>query len=314
MNHSDEATGIAAVRPPEPSGRLLHLGVMRFSGTDAAGFLQGQLSNDTRRLTAGPLLAAYSSPQGRVLAVMHLLAHTDGILAVLPREVIAATLEQMRRYVLRAKVQIEDISHRCVLLGVHGASALSGAALSVPDERSPQGAEIAVYPVGPSSGRSPTGRFWVIDERLAPTSLDGLDGDPLGVENAWRLADIRAGLPQIYTATRDLFVAQMLNLDLVDGISFSKGCFTGQEIIARTQHLGRVKRRLFRLGLPAGDWQIGQMLHLTDGRSGRLVEFARTASGFEALAVLGDASPADAPAAIDARDLPLPYSLPPSRA
>ncbi len=69
------------------------------------------------------------------------------------------------------------------------------------------------------------------------------------IEDAWRLADIRAGLPQVYAATSEAFVAQMLNLDLLDGISFTKGCYTGQEIIARTQHLGRIKRRLFRLQL-----------------------------------------------------------------
>ena len=94
------------------------------------------------------------------------------------------------------------------------------------------------------------------------------------MEHAWRLADIRAGLPQIYAATREMFVAQMLNLDLIDGISFTKGCFTGQEIIARTQHLGRIKRRLHRLRLPAGTWAVGQAVHLTDGRSGRLTELA----------------------------------------
>jgi folate-binding Fe-S cluster repair protein YgfZ len=78
----------------------------------------------------------------------------------------------------------------------------------------------------------------------------------------------------------------MLNLDLLDGISFSKGCYTGQEIIARTQHLGRIKRRLYRLQLPGGDWRVGQHVHLSDGRAGRLVEVAQSSDGFEALAVL----------------------------
>jgi folate-binding Fe-S cluster repair protein YgfZ len=110
----------------------------------------------------------------------------------------------------------------------------------------------------------------------------------------------------------------MLNLDLLDGISFSKGCYTGQEIIARTQHLGRIKRRLYRLQLPLGDWRIGRPLRLSDGRSGRLVEVIESGGGFEALAVLNvDAgateSAADAPitgdAPIKAARLPLPYEL-----
>jgi folate-binding protein YgfZ len=140
------------------------------------------------------------------------------------------------------------------------------------------------------------------------------------VEHAWRLADIRAGLPQIYAATREMFVAQMLNLDLIDGISFTKGCFTGQEIIARTQHLGRIKRRLHRLRLPAGTWVVGQAVHLTDGRSGRLTELAAAGDEFEALAVLTpETSSAAAEGAstaaveggtlVDAAELPLPYSL-----
>ncbi len=106
----------------------------------------------------------------------------------------------------------------------------------------------------------------------------------------------------------------MLNLDLVDGISFTKGCFTGQEIIARTQHLGRIKRRMFRLGLPPGAWRIGQTLRLADGRSGRLTELAESDAGIEALAVLNLAAAEpdgdDAEAAVTtAVELALPYEF-----
>ncbi len=164
-------------------------------------------------------------------------------------------------------------------------------------------------------------RYWVIG-RPADLTQHGIvqnpnaDTDPR-VEHHWRLADIRAGLPQVYGATREMFVAQMLNLDLIDGISFTKGCFTGQEIIARTQHLGRIKRRLFRLRLPAGTWAIGQAVQLADGRSGRLTELAQSGAGFEALAVLNlatteaaaDASDSESAttALVDATELPLPY-------
>jgi folate-binding protein YgfZ len=161
-------------------------------------------------------------------------------------------------------------------------------------------------------------RCWVVGsagEFVSPPATDPQ------AEHDWRLADIRSGIPQVYAATSELFVAQMLNLDLIDGISFSKGCFTGQEIIARTQHLGRVKRRLHRLRLPQGNWTVGRAVQLTDGRSGRLTEVASTAEGHEALAVLhtdsstpGSADTPTAPAGdaatiIDAVELPLPYSL-----
>ena len=285
------------------SGRLPHLGVLRFTGPDSESFLQGQVSNDLRRLAAGQcLLAAYSSPQGRVLALMHLLLDATGIFAVVPRELLAPTADALRKFVLRAKVTIEDIGELAVVAGVHGEQALQAASLAAAQA----GVSVANVP-------GDAGRYWVIGaaERLAEHGLTG-GRDPQGVEHDWRLADVRAGLPQIYLATREVFVAQMLNLDVLDGISFSKGCYTGQEIIARTQHLGRIKRRLYRLRLPLGEWCVGQSLRLTDGRSGRLVEVIGTDGGFEALAVLNMHEPAaDGPegAAVAAAPLPLPYQL-----
>jgi folate-binding protein YgfZ len=305
------------------SGRLRHLGVLRFTGPDSLSFLQGQVSNDTRPLTEGaPVLAAYSSPQGRVLAVMHLLPHSSGVAAILPRELVSPTLERLRKFVLRAKVQIEDAGELLCVSGQHGTRGLESARWAVPqaDKGYVEQDGIGVALVGRDSDR-----YWVIGaaDRLAEHGLAGDIQNADQIEHDWRLADIRAGLPQIYLATGETFVAQMLNLDLLDGISFSKGCYTGQEIIARTQHLGRIKRRLYRLRLPSGEWLTGQPIHLRDGRAGRLVEVVRSGDGFEALAVLnvepaghsGDGSAVDAPgdsavnAPIAAAGLPLPYKV-----
>jgi len=282
---------------PPQSGRLLHLGVLRFTGPDSSSFLQGQVSNDTRRIADGQsLLAAYSSPQGRVLALMHLLPHSGGIVAILPRELALPTLEALRKFVLRAKVKIDDASEDLAVSGYHGS-------------RDAQFAAVGAAAVGGDARRS-----WVIGAPSA--AVDALQAQRAELD--WRLADVRAGLPQIYLATREAFVAQMLNLDLLDGISFTKGCYTGQEIIARTQHLGRIKRRLYRLRLPPGEWRIGQPLRLPDGRAGRLIEAVRCGDGSEALAVLNvqsqpDSDSSDGDAAADARvaatQLPLPYQI-----
>src|ERR1700722_20051898 len=314
---------------PRP-GRLHHLGVLRFTGPDSVSFLQGQVSNDTRRLAEGQcVFAAYSSPQGRVLALLHLLPHSSGNIAILPKELLAPTMAALRKFVLRAKVTIEDTGERLCVAGAHEVRQLTSAGLAAPpsdlgyaeiDETG-----VAGVPRAPS-------RYWVIGaaERLAEHGLAG-DADPGRLEHDWRLADIRAGLPQIYLATRETFVAQMLNLDVLDGISFSKGCYTGQEIIARTQHLGRIKRRLYRLRLPNGEWRIGQSLRLSDGRAGRLVEAIDSGDGVEALAVLnlhataaegteaeslaardsadGGVATGAAGAAVAAGVLPLPYAL-----
>jgi tRNA-modifying protein YgfZ len=313
---------------------LSHLGILRFAGPDALSFLQGQISNDTRGLAEGSaILAAYSNAQGRVVAILRLLPHSSGILAILPRALVVPVLERLRKFVLRAKVKIEDVSNEFEILGAHDAStvdALSGGQSPAPDRSFVEHAGIAVARVA-SSSLSSSGRFWVIrpaGERGADqaqevtASLEGVKH----FANAWRLADIRDGLPQVYAETSEAFVAQMLNLDLLDAISFTKGCYTGQEIIARTQHLGRIKRRMFRLQLPAGSWAIGQALHLADGRTGKLVEVASDGERVEALAVLtlepgtadsasdaGNAAhegnPARSSDLAEATELPLPYSM-----
>jgi tRNA-modifying protein YgfZ len=301
---------------PPQSGRLLQFGVLRFTGPDSLSFLQGQVSNDTRRLTEGQgLWAAYSSPQGRVLALMQLLPHSSGIIAILPRELVLPTLEGLRKFVLRAKVKIEDAGDILGVSGQHGAQCLQRAGIAAPQSST---GYAETQGIGVGAVNRDSGRYWVIGaaERLAE---HGLAGDVLQanqIAHDWRLADIRAGLPQIYLATREAFVAQMLNLDLLDGISFSKGCYTGQEIIARTQHLGRIKRRLHRLQLAPGAWSVGQSLRLTDGRAGRLTDVIRSGDGFEALAVLNvEASDSDAAAlagasaAVVATQLPLPYEI-----
>jgi tRNA-modifying protein YgfZ len=306
--------GVApARREALATGRLAHLGALRVAGPDAIDFLQGQVSNDTRRLSAGePLLAAYSSAQGRVAAVLHLLPHSSGVIALLPRDVLGGAVERLRKFVLRAKVKIEDLTDRLAIIGVLDVAALAAAGLDAPDERGYLERDgVAIARVGPrlaGAGPQPATRFLIVREGLLPPELNGAS-----IEAAWRLADIRAGLPTVYSANMEAFVAQMLNLDLIDGISFSKGCYTGQEIIARTQHLGRIKRRMFRLRLPSGSWAIGQPLRLADGRSGRLAELAPVDGGFEALAVLSLESSADAEGsavdAVSAAELPLPYSI-----
>jgi tRNA-modifying protein YgfZ len=284
------------------SGRLAHLGILRFTGADALGFLQGQLSNDTQRLTENlPVLAAYSSAQGRVLALIYLLPHSSGVVAILPREILVPTLERMRKFILRAKVRIEEPGEALVVAGQFGPNPNSTSHYVERDG-------IGTAPVGHDENRR-----WIIGapEKIAPAA------DPAHAQRTeaqWRLADIRAGLPQVYAATSEVFVAQMLNLDLLDGISFTKGCYTGQEIIARTQHLGRIKRRLFRLQLPPGSWRVGQAVRLADGRQGQLTEVIESQEGIEALAVLRKASDAGGPEApdeilVDAVELPLPYSL-----
>ena len=215
---------------------LPFLGVLRIGGEDAARFLQGQFTNDTRLLADGRTqLTACNTPQGRVVALLRLRQTDDAIYALLPQELAATVGGSLRRFVLRAKVDLQvatDLQVAWVGRTLNPESAAS---------------EIVLFDYAP--GRQ------VI---AAPgTTLHALAGPPHErahpeIENQWRAADIATGLPQVFAATSGSFVPQMLNLDRLDAISFTKGCYTGQEIVARTQHLGRIKRRTLRYRLPPG--------------------------------------------------------------
>jgi tRNA-modifying protein YgfZ len=263
---------------PALVARLTTLGVLRVSGADASRFLQGQLSQDLTRLPAADsLLAGLHSPQGRVIAVLRLGLQGEAILLILPRELAATVSAHLSRYVLRAKVRIEDVSEHATVYGI----------------------------------ATPEGRRLQVVAGDAPPP----PGTPLG-ESQWHLADIAAGLPQVYAATSGHFVAQMLNMDRLDGIAFTKGCYTGQEIIARAHYLGRVKRRMQRYLLTAGPApRPGGTLRLAGGEEVQVVDSAGREDGtVELLAVApcpqGAAPEVAPPGAGDALSaLPLPYAL-----
>jgi hypothetical protein len=276
---------------------------LRFSGADARPFLQGQLSNDMSRLRPGQILrAGFHNPQGRTLALLWLAAAgNDEVLALLPRELVPLVASQLKRYVLRAKVTVSDQSAQSRVVGHYTAG---GATLP------------------PQS--------WMLDSDRAITVLPNDAPMPAGRQLAreqWRALDVARGLPQVHAATSGQFIAQMLNLDCVDAVSFEKGCYTGQEVIARAHFRGRVKRRMQRFlthaatGLAAGDTG-----RLEDGRGFRVIEAVGTSDGgceFLAVAALTAAAQAEgteaetAGSAADARQpalvaqpLPLPYALP----
>ena len=282
------------------------LGTLRFSGAEIEKFLQGQLSSDVSKLTAGTLLrAGVHNPQGRTLALLGLVRADQGdILALLPRELLPAVATHLRRYLLRAKVTISDDSAQYRVLGVASPEA-AGA-----DAAGALGGRRVGY------GLAHESRALLIQNALEPPpSL------PLLSREQWRALDIAAGLAQVYSATSGQFVAQMLNLDCIDAISFTKGCYTGQEVIARAHYRGRIKRRLQRfvnraaLRLAAGDTGV-----LADGRSFRVVDATQRADGvceFLAVAALAgvteeadEAGPSPAGGGVPVSALPLPYALP----
>jgi folate-binding protein YgfZ len=255
---------------------LPDLGVLRIAGPDSRRFLQGQLSNDLEQLDARPgLRAGLHSPQGRVIAILQLFPAGEDVLAVTSRELVVPVVALLRRYLLRAKARVEDASDGHPVIGITDAG----------------GRRVMVLPSG-----SP-----------AP------EGQP-GNSRDWRAADIAEGLPRLTAATSGEFVAQMLNLDHIDGISFTKGCYTGQEIIARAHYRGRVKRRAQRFEIhSAGDLSPGQRIRLADGRDATVVDVLRMDEDRQECLAVAPLAAADATADgeatnVDSRPLPLPWA------
>lgn len=278
---------------------LSHLGLIEVRGADAFGFLQGQLSNDLRivRETRAQL-SAWCSAQGRVLAIMCIFKRGDAYYLQLPREILESILKRLRLYMLRAQVTLTDVSDTLLQIGIAGA----------------QGAELLTS----RFGDSPDVPYAVVQsEQISIVRLPGqmprfmLAGPYSGIRAVWdkfsaaltptggapwRLLDIRDGLPALQPATQDQFIPQMLNLDALDAVSFTKGCYPGQEIVARARHLGEVKRRLYLASAESeAAPQPGDALYAREGAQVGQVINAQVspAGGFALLAVVqtGQAKP-----------------------
>jgi len=294
------------------------LGVLRARGADVVSFLQGQLSNDVALL--GPersLLAGYHNPQGRVIALLRLVQLApDDLLAILPRELIAVVVQRLGKSVLRAKVKLADDSAAWTVTGLMRCAPPAGAAAAALPA-TVNGVTRIDASLALRVAEEP-GRWLLVSPLAQPPPVSGCS--PVGAE-VWQRLAIAAGEPQVYAATSEAFVAQMLNLDALGAIAFDKGCYTGQEIIARAHYRGKVKRRLqrFRARVPA-QLNPGDDGELGDGRSFKVVDAAQRTDGlceFLAVTTLGhvDAEPAggQAPAEgapLSAERLALPYVLP----
>jgi tRNA-modifying protein YgfZ len=277
------------------------LAVLSVRGTDARSFLQGQISNDVDLLDARPaLLAGLHNAQGRCLAVLHLLqAGPEQILLSMPADLAAQVAAHLSRFVFRARVRIENASSQWRIYGAAGpdAEAAARTRLSVPMDV--------------------TGLRQMV---FAPRTETPPDGD-VQSRAAWRLEDIAAGLPGISAATSGLFTAQMLNLDLIGAVSFSKGCYTGQEIIARAHYLGQARRRMQRFCTDdAVELPPGIRVSLADGRRAHIVMASAAEGGgqeFLAITTVGtqpmqdEGDVAAGGAGLNVEQLALPYALSP---
>lgn len=231
------------------SAPLDSLGLIVASGDDAASFLHNQLTNDIAHLASGQArLAGYCSPKGRLLATFLVWKTDDGIMLQLPRDIQAAVQKRLQMFVLRAKVKLADAGDDYGMLGLAGIradQALRGFFPELPASpystvTSENGLLIRVA----DSGGLPRYQWIAPKEKLHAASQTLAETLPRASERAWLLSEIRAGIPQIVQATQEQFVPQMVNYELIGGVNFKKGCYPGQEIVARSQYLGKLKRRM----------------------------------------------------------------------
>lgn len=279
---------------------LSHLGLLKVSGEDRESFLQGQLTNDVRQLKgSNSHYTGYCTPKGRMLALFLAFSSGEDIYLQLNRQLLESVSKRLRMYVLRSKVLIEDVSDHFVRIGLAGPEAET-ILLQQFDQIPKTDHEQVIHPdaiIIRLPGQHPRYELFIpATKSEAFWDTFSRQARPVGAP-CWDWLEIKAGIPDILPETQEAFVPQMINLDALGGINFKKGCYTGQEIVARTHYLGKVKRRTLPLHIPSGtDIKAGEPVYLSSpdhGASdskeaiGVLVRVAPSPrGGFDALAEL----------------------------
>lgn len=255
------------------------LSLLGVTGSEATDFLHGQFSNDLKSLAVGQSqISSYSTAKGRVLALFEIARTKTGYLIALPTDILEPVMKRLTMFVMRSDVSLSAVSASVQgLVGNGAAGALAEAGLPVPEANTVLGdADLQVWCL---SGAVPC--YLVIGDTVA------LDGLGRGDAQTWSLARIAAGVPTVTAQTQDAYVAQQLNLDRIGGINFKKGCYPGQEVIARMHYLGKPSRRLFAYQTEGDVPAVGAALQTTSGdEAGTVVTSAAAQSGAVLLAVM----------------------------
>ena len=271
---------------------LSHEGILAVRGPDANKFLQGQVTCNLNYLSdSHSSLGARCTPKGRMQSSFRIVMVSDGYLLAMASELLEAQLADLKKYAVFSKSKLADESSEWLRIGLSGGDeALHSLGLELSDaaDSVTHGNEMLALRL--SDGRA---ELWIPNAQAEAVQALLASQLPEAPLNDWLLAQVRAGIGQVMGSTRELFIPQMLNLQAVGGVSFKKGCYTGQEIVARMQYLGKLKRRLYRLELqdsevPEPATELFSPTHASS--IGEVVLAARSEAGVELLAVLqGDA-------------------------
>lgn len=261
---------VKAFNNAEPGGELprsfvaplTDLGQIAASGDDAASFLHNQLTNDVEHLGSSEArLAGYCTPKGRLIATFLMWKSGDAVMLQLPREIQPAVQKRLQMFVLRAKVKLLDASESHIVLGLFGQNATDALKKWFPQLPATPFAKVdseagTLIRVADAFGQPR--HQWIAPTGLAQQAWPELVKTLVPVPTAsWRLTEIHAGMPQVTQATQEQFVPQMINFELIGGVNFKKGCYPGQEIVARSQYLGKLKRRMLLATVDATNTSAG---------------------------------------------------------
>jgi hypothetical protein len=229
---------------------LSHRGLISAYGAEAATFLQGQLTNDIRDVSdLHSQLSATCTPKGRMLANFRIFKRDETFYLSLPQSLLENTLKRLRMFILMARATLEDASQALVGTGVSGPQIemhLQKMNLTLPlqvDDVTQSNNYTIIRVSGPHPRFEIYGELDAMKELWANMNVHAA---PVGA-GVWEMLDILAGTPTIYPQTSEAFVPQMTNMQIINGVNFRKGCYTGQEIVARMQYLGKLKRRMYRV-------------------------------------------------------------------
>ncbi len=294
---------------------LAHEGVIAVRGPDASKFLQGQLTCNLDYLNESHSLGARCTPKGRMQSSFRILPQGDGYLLAMAAELVQPQLEDLKKYAVFSKSKLFDESEAWSRFGLSAAdSALDELGFTLAPEADALQQQDGLLALRLENGRA---ELWAPAEQAQALLGKLVALLPSAGVDAWKLTQIRAGVGQVFGETREAFIPQMINLQAVGGVSFRKGCYTGQEIVARMQYLGKLKRRLQRLAgdaeLPAPGAELFSPVHSTS--VGEVVLAAPSDDGIELLAVLQEDAVADGRIHLGRNDGPalrlldLPYRL-----
>lgn len=231
---------------------LSNLGLIQASGEDAQSFLHGQFTNDLNQVsTINSQLSSYCNAKGRLLAIFRIFKRDEDFFLLMRRDVIDATLKKLTMFKLMAKVELTDVSNDYVVFGIAGPDADSILAenninYSKDIDQSILDNKTTVIRIPSESSRL----LFISDLEEATSIWKSLSQKARQTSSKlWQLHDIQSGIPQVTAETSEAFIPQMVNLELIGGVNFQKGCYPGQEIVARTHYLGKPNRRMYRINI-----------------------------------------------------------------